>query len=192
MKDRETGTPDRAFVLPCTRLEVIWLEKITQAFIEETEGTLSQFPVDLSMEDAVRKTGVQKHLDNLKRQRQTFLDLLAGGDRDFLKNQRIYDELTEAYDLVEEEEAKVEIKKRLDEKPTNYVYRIPFSRVAAKDLITILDNILERYRKDVIPNAEKEDPTKCPFPFTKSYYVNARKREKALIEQLKIKVEKEL
>jgi hypothetical protein len=120
-------------------------------------------------------------------------DHLIKGDAQRLNILRYREELEDSIPLIEEKEAVIEARKRLDTLPLEEEYRITFDRDTAKFVIKLLDKEINWIQQTNLPNLEKrksEDFTDSVM--TKSYYINKTKKAKSILEEMRKDLEKGL
>lgn len=119
--------------------------------------------------------------------------ILSLGDRRRLELNDVRRNLNDAFDLCDEESAKAEVMARLKALPKEEMYTIDFVRQTIKFTLNFVENDLHKFRSQVIPNLEKKDAGDFKDPIeTKSYYLNRARRDKKLLEELKVKLERAL
>lgn len=163
--------------------------KVAQNIINNLTG-----PVNVHTDEQAAQLKAAREMEEaLKQPVGEMMGILAAGDKQRLNIQDIRKELTEALDLVEEDEAKAAIHETLGKLPKDEPYRITMERDAGKHTLEMVERDILNYQTKVIPHHEKMD--KSAFAdkmFTKSYYVNLKKKEKTILEGLRSKIMKEL
>lgn len=171
------------FTIKLTRVEIGWLYRQLRGAKDKSEAKLKE---EYSTERQVEYDTLTKLCINCS-------DLIGHGESNRLKLDSLKQELEEAILLCEEPTAVIEARKRLDNLPKEEDYRVTFDRETAKFTLKLLDREIEWMRKTNIPNIEKRDASMFTDVIqTKSYYLNKAKRAKAILEELKKKLEKEL
>jgi len=190
---------NRSFTVILTRMELTWLYRQLLSGLDRAKGVIQEYgggvlradPVTPAQQEMVDEA--EKYKTELEPLTANIKERLDIGEKERLNLVNLRADLDEAFELVEEDSAKQEILNRLKEIPKEEPYRIQFDRATAKFTLKLVENDLQKFNQQVIPNYQKaklEDFTDKIQ--TKSYWVNKAKRSKEILEQLKIKLEKSL
>lgn len=193
-KDRETGTPDRKFVIKVTRREVEYLGRMSLKMADESKKALDKLPP--SSEERTKEQQdafalLSLDIASFTQQAQSLADKMSQGDLVYLQNHRTYDELQDMFERVEDDATKQAILDRIKEMPKVEEHRIEFTRSSAKALIEILEKHIKRYRDVTIPEEEKKPLEEYTDPVqTKAFCLAVKRRDKDMLDQLRVRLEK--
>lgn len=177
--------------IPFTRLQLRWLTRQLESGYKRAKAEGEKFTGELDREQTDKLNEIVKHQDELAKLVMEFTDKLSEGERNLGKLATMRGELEEALTLVEEPEAVEEINKRLANLPQDEGdYVVTMDRGSIKFTLKLVENDLTKYRTHVIPAYEKADPADFKDAVcTRSYWLNMKKKEKRILEELKLKLE---
>lgn len=178
------------------RHEVMYLWERISGAMKVAQGIINSLtgPVNVHTDEQAAKLKSARAMEEaLKQPVGEMMGILAAGDKHRLNLQDIRKELNEALELVEEDEAKEAIHATLKKLPTAEPYRVTMEREAAKHTLEMVERDILNYQTKVIPEHEKMLPSQFEDKmFTKSYYINLKKKEKTILEGLRGKIMKEI
>lgn len=182
---------EELFTIPVKREEVQFMYRHYQRGQMVAEKQLDKFKGPVASVDEEEKKKAQMFYDEMTRLVQTLKDQLMQGQQDFLKLDMMRSELLEALDL--NPYATVEIRKRLDDLPKEEPYSITFDRNSAKFTLDLIEKELTKLKMVTIPGYEKRPETDFPDVIqSKVFWINKANKAKTILENFKIKIEKEL
>lgn len=189
----------KEFTIVLSRVELNWMYRQLSAGKEKAEAICKRYDGEdvlakpLTEEQTKERDAARIYYAELVTLTAGMRDLLDEGERTRLKLRDLREDLDEAFSLVEEDAAKQEVLNRLKDLPKEEPYRVTFDRTTAKFTLQLLEQDINKFRSQVIPNYEKTDASEFTDPImTKSYWINKSRSSKAILEGMKVKLEKML
>jgi hypothetical protein len=185
------------FTILFTRQEIEWMYRHFDGDRKYCAKIIDEFKTKDGLNDA-QKGALQyaeTNIEMLTEKSKDLFEVMGKGMTNLGILVARKDELKERHMLTEEAHAKQGIEKELGALEAEEEYKITMNRHSIKYMIRVIDETINTLKNKVIPSYQKrpdEAFENHENPRTRSYYINKALRDKVLIEDIRVRLEKRL